>query len=386
MNAVYLATRLSVACGLLAVSATLAGCTVPQGTLDDFIQGPGTSGVEPPRRATATSLNSSSVYRRTSPSVVTVITDINGDGEAEGLGTGFAVGADRIATNVHVIADLDFQREAERVWVQLRNGERFPMQIVGTDSHADVALLRFATSNGKHSPVRLRPLRFGTTEKLAVGEPVAAIGAPLGETNSMSVGQVSGIERTIAGLAGFNITGAIQTDAAITLGNSGGPLLNARGEVIGINDQIMSIGGGGEGLGFAVPAETIARSVREISKYGKVRYAYLGVRSSTVYPQLARFLGLPNRPGVLVQSIRDGSPAKRAGLRGSNGEDSFGGSTVATGGDFIVSVNGRPLRPNEKLTPVLDKYRPGETIHLGIVRDGENITVDVRLTQRPLIW
>ncbi|MBJ7347938.1 MAG: PDZ domain-containing protein, partial [Thermoleophilaceae bacterium] len=180
--------------------------------------------------------------------------------------------------------------------------------------------------------------------------------------------------------------GAIQTDAAITLGNSGGPLLNARGDVIGINDQIMSIGGGGEGLGFAVPAETIARSVREISKYGKVRYAYLGVRTSTVYPQLAHFLGLPDRPGVLVQSVRDGSPAKLAGLRGSNAEDFFGGSAVATGGDFIVSVDGKSLRPNEKLTPVLAKYRPGDKVHLGVVRDGEKITVDVTLAQRPLIW
>ncbi|MBJ7347937.1 MAG: trypsin-like peptidase domain-containing protein, partial [Thermoleophilaceae bacterium] len=224
MNAIGLATRFGVGIGVLAASSALAGCSVPSGTLDDFIQGPGAAGVEAPRRASATQLNSSSVYRRSSPSVVTVITDIDGDGEAEGLGSGFAVGTNRIATNVHVIADLDFHREAERVWVQLRNGERFQMQIVGTDSHADVALLRFAGSNNKHGPVRLRPLKLTKTNKLAVGEPVAAIGAPLGETNSMSVGQVSGIERTIEGLAGFNITGAIQTDAAITLGNSGGPL------------------------------------------------------------------------------------------------------------------------------------------------------------------
>jgi S1-C subfamily serine protease len=402
--------RGTTAVALLVVALGLGGCALG-GSIDDFIDNPGPSRTRP---ATGGKLDARRIYRATERSVVTVIVDLDGDGLAEGLGSGFATGPAQIVTNVHVIGNLFNHKKAEDVYVQTRDGSRYPALIVGTDSHADVAVLSVDYSDpevaeeasdvlwddgldtdeelGLETP-RLKPVRFGDSAELAVGDPVAAVGAPLGITDSLAVGYVTGVDRTIRGLAGFSIPGAIQTDAAITLGNSGGPLLNAKGEVVGINDQIATVGGGGEGLAFAIPSETVERSVREILRDGKVEYAYLGARTRPVPPTLRSSLGLPDDPGVIVFSTREGSPARLAGLRGDEDVVALGGSEWPENGDFITAVDDRPLRENERLTTALARYRPGQKVTLHVARccygsdqGYRSRTVTVLLGERPLLW
>ncbi len=402
--------RLSAIATLLVATVALGGCALG-GSIDDFIENPG------PRRerpAPSGKLDARDLYRSTARSVVTVIVDLDGDGLAEGLGSGFAVDRTTIVTNVHVIGNLFNHKKAEDVYVQTRDGSRYPALIVGTDSHADVAVLSVDYRDERVveeasdvlwdaqlksdeqfdiTTPRLRPLKFGDSQALAVGDAVAAVGAPLGIADSLAVGYVTGVDRTIRGLAGFSIPGAIQTDAAITLGNSGGPLLNAEGEVVGINDQIATVGGGGEGLAFAIPSEVIERSLRELKRDGKVDYPYLGARTRPVPTTLRSSLGLSEAPGVMVLSTRDGSPAKAAGLRDGDDQVALGGSEWPQDADYITAIGNRPLRENERLTTALARYRPGQRVRLTIERccSGSDrgyrpTPVTVTLGERPLLW
>jgi S1-C subfamily serine protease len=255
--------------------------------------------------------------------------------------------------------------------VQLAGGERLATRIVGTDAHADIAVLRVLDP----LPLGVRPLRLAADRGVAVGDPVVAIGTPLGESQSLSAGTISGLGRSLPGLAGFRIDGAIQTDAAITLG-----------DVVGVNVQIKSVGGGGEGLGFAIPAATVQRSVRQQLAHGRARYAYLGVRSRPVYPALADFLDLPVGSGVLVTAVRDRSPADHAGLRAGDRDVTFRGSRLRAGGDLIVATDGRPLGPGDRLAERLVERRPGARVRLTLYRAGRRQTLDVVLGDRPLLW
>jgi S1-C subfamily serine protease len=391
--------------GALLGATALSGCALG-GSIDDFIENPG-----PPvqRPAGDDKVDGGRIFKDTASSVVTVIVDYDGDGLAEGLGTGFAVGPKTIVTNVHVIGDLFHRRKADDVFVQTRDGSRYPAFIKGTDSHADVAVLSVdyedlkvakefedalgleQTDSGVEAP-RLKPLKFGASRALAVGDQVVAIGASLGITDSMAVGYVTGLDRRLRGLAGFTIPGAIQTDAAITLGNSGGPLLNTRGEVVGINDQIATVGGGGEGLGFAIPSDVVENSLNKIEQVGKVEYPYLGARTRPVPRTLTSALDLPMEPGVLVFSTRDDSPARAAGLRGSEEMVQLGGSEWPEGADFITAVDGRALRPNETMTTALARFEPGDRITLTVQRkepgysDSKPVEIPVTLAKRPLLW
>jgi S1-C subfamily serine protease len=181
-----------------------------------------------------------------------------------------------IATNAHVVrGDAPKLERASTVYVKFVDGNIVPAKVVGDDLNADVALLKVNPAG-----LTLTPLTLGSSAKLTVGSPVAAIGSPFGESQSLSVGVISAIGRDIDSLTAFKIGNAIQTDAAINHGNSGGPLLNARGQVIGINSQIESTGGGGEGVGFAVPVDTVQRSLDELRAKGHVDYAYLGVSTT----------------------------------------------------------------------------------------------------------
>ena len=217
-----------------------------------------------------------------------------------------------IATNAHVV-ESSGGRAAKTVYVEFANGNRLPARIVGTDDNSDIALLKVDPSQLRGPGARLDPLPFGSTGGLTVGDPVAAIGSPFGEEQSLSVGVVSALNRDIQSLTRFPIGNAIQTDAAINHGNSGGPLLDASGHVIGVNSQIESSGGGGEGVGFAIPVETVKRSVAQLRAKGKVDYAYLGISTLQLYPQLAERLKVPVATGVLVDTVRPGGPGKRAG-------------------------------------------------------------------------
>jgi len=212
---------------------------------------------------------------------------------------------------------------------------------------------------------------------------VAAIGSPFGEDQSLSVGVISATDRTVEGLTNFGIDNAIQTDASINPGNSGGPLLDAKGQVIGINEQIASSSGSNSGVGFAIPVTSIRYSLDQLEGDGKVEYAYLGVTSESLYPQLAEHLDLPTKTGALITDVVNGSPADDAGLKGSTGEETFQLQRVKTGGDVVIAVDGKPVIQNNDLSELIAQHKPGDTVKLDIIRDGRQDTVDVTLGSRP---
>ncbi|HEX2416043.1 MAG TPA: trypsin-like peptidase domain-containing protein [Thermoleophilaceae bacterium] len=327
------------------------------------------------------------IYEQLSPGVVTVLSlfgeatsllEDNGEG---GQGSGFVLD-DRgyIATNAHVVtAETNDAERAEQVFVEFSDGNRVPAEIVGTDPNADVALLKVDPDG-----LSLTPLPLGHSGAIDVGQPVAAIGSPFGERQSLSVGVVSAIDRNIQSLTRFGIGNAIQTDAAINPGNSGGPLLDARGRVIGINAQIKSQSGGGEGVGFAIPVDTVSRSLRELREAGKVDYGYLGVSTLILWPQLAERLDIGAKAGALVQEVEAGSPARDAGIEAGDDTISFQGQTnIAAGGDVIVAVDGERLTREDDLSDVISRRGAGDEVELTVVRDGEQRQVKIELEPRP---
>jgi S1-C subfamily serine protease len=309
---------------------------------------------------------------------------ILGDGGGGGgVGSGFVLnGEGEIATNAHVVTqgEGEAMRKAREVYVEFADGNRVPARIVGQDPNADIALLKVDPEG-----LTLRPLPLGSSEDVKVGAPVAAIGSPFGEPQSLSVGVVSAVDRDIQSLNGdFAIPGAIQTDAAVNPGNSGGPLVDAKGRVIGVNQQIKSRSGGGEGVGFAVPVDIVKRSLGALRETGEARYAYLGVSSVPLFPQLVERFDLPVEKGAWVQEIQPGSPADRAGLRGGTGQTRFQIQTYAEGGDIITKVDGRPIEDANDLSAVVARFAPGEEVTVEVHRGGESRQVKVRLGERPL--
>ncbi len=336
--------------------------------------------------AAARGFDPAAVYARDSPGVVTVFSVLGGSdalgGEGgEGIGSGFVLNAaGEVATNAHVVTDGTGSsiKQAEEVYVAFADGNEVSARIVGFDANADVALLRIDPSG-----LRLRPLRLGTAQDLRVGSPVAAIGSPFGEPQSLSVGVVSAIERSIKSLTGFEIAGAIQTDAAINRGNSGGPLVNGRGEVLGINSQIQTTSGGGEGVGYAIPVDTVRRTLAGLRADGSVDYAYLGVATARIYPQLARRFDLPVQRGAWVQEVVADGPADKAGLRAGSKTVRFQARSVTEGGDIITAVNGRPLDDEAALGVALLRHKPGDRVVLKVYRDGKPRDVTLALGSRP---
>ena len=383
-----------VAAAAAALAITLAGCggsstkTVTQAsktrtTRVEVVRSSGGSG-----RAASGSFDPQTIYKTESPGVVTLIA-LDGGGknlfsrQSEALGSGFVVDGDGyIVTNAHVVTS-DSGKKAAQVYVQFADGNKLAGRIVGTDPDSDVALVKVDPSQLVGKDAKLVPLPFGSTSELRVGDPVAAIGSPFGEQQSLSVGVVSATGRDIESLTRFSIGNAIQTDAAINHGNSGGPLLDGSGKVIGINAQIQSTGGGGEGVGFAIPVETVKRSVDQLRAQGHVDYAYIGISSVTLYPQLAQRLNLGTDTGALIDKVYDG-PAKKAGLHGATDHITFQGQPgVPVGSDVITAVNGRPLSEAQDLSDLISAHRPGDTIKLTIVRGRKTRNVSVTLAKRP---
>ena len=335
--------------------------------------------------------NPAAIYRRYSPGVVTVISVLPGSGGglfgggnpgAEALGSGFVLdGGGDVATNAHVVTTGtgNHIKRADQVYVEFPDHNRVPAKIVGDDPNADVALLKVPTGG-----LKLTPLPLGSSRDLIVGSPVAAIGSPFGEEQSLSVGVISAVNRSITSLTSFDINNAIQTDAAINHGNSGGPLLNAKGQVIGINSQIKSTGGGGEGVGFAVPVDTVRRSIGQLKQTGKVSYAYIGVSSVDLYPQLAKRLGIDAKTGALVARIQPGSPAAESNLKAGTGVISFeGDSRIPKGADAIVAVDGKPVHGSTDLGNLVASRNPGTKVTLSVVNGHSHRTVVVTLAPRP---
>lgn len=332
--------------------------------------------------------DAAAIYRRRAPGVVTVISVFGdaaptlGDEGQGGLGSGFVVDDDGyVATNAHVVTTGDGPplSDADHVYVQFPDGNQVEARIVGTDPNSDVALLKVDPSG-----LSLTPLELGASSNLTVGEPVAAIGSPFGERESLSTGVISALDRDIESLTAFRIGDAIQTDAAINQGNSGGPLLDSRGEVLGINAQIRSESGGGVGVGFAVPVDTVKRSLGALREDGEASYAFLGVTSQQLYPQLANRLGVNANTGALVVDVQEGSPADAAGLEvGDSSIDFQAQQDIPEGGDVIVSVEGRKLTQTDNLADVIGAMEPGEEVRMEVLRGDEHREVTATLAPRP---
>ena len=332
------------------------------------------------------------IYESEAPGVVTVISLFgstgldsvlgDGGGGGGGVGSGFVVdGNGEIATNAHVVTtgEGDALRRARDVYVEFADGNTVEAKVVGADPNADIALLKIDPAG-----LSLRPLPLGESAGVEVGEPVAAIGSPFGEAQSLSVGVVSAIDRSIESLTQFAISGAIQTDAAINPGNSGGPLVDGDGRVIGVNQQIKSTSGGGEGVGFAVPIDAVKRSLDMLREDGEADYAYLGVSSVELYPQLVDKFGLDVETGAWVQEVNPGGPAEEAGIRGGGGPVSFQAQSYRPGGDVITKVDGQAVESSAQLADLIADYAPGEAVPLEIHRAGDVREVVVELGERPL--
>ncbi|HEY1238225.1 MAG TPA: trypsin-like peptidase domain-containing protein [Solirubrobacterales bacterium] len=376
------------------VAALIAGCGGGGGNNDS-----GTPVASAPQgapqvvvEASGGSFNPAQIYKDVSPGVVTIesvfqggVSDLLGGGGSAGQGSGFVVDKDGdIVTNAHVVTSGGrlngggSPHEAKQVFVEFGDRNRVPAQIKGFDADADVALIKVDPDG-----LDLEPLTLSDRSSFAVGEPVAAIGSPFGEEQSLSVGVVSATDRTVEGLTNFGIDNAIQTDASINPGNSGGPLLDAKGQVIGINEQIASSSGSNSGVGFAIPVTSVRYSLDQLRSDGKVDYAFLGVTSESLYPQLAEHLGLDTKTGALITDVVNGSPADDAGLKGSTGEDTFQLQRVKTGGDVVIAVDGKPVLQNNDLSTLIAGNKPGDTVTLDIIRDGHKDSVDVTLGSRP---
>ena len=371
------ATLAALAAGL----ALLAGCGSEEG--DAPRQGVAVGGAEPPARVivqtSAPGFNAARVYRRASPGVVTVRSIFPGTGAGEGSGFVLSRGGE-IVTNAHVVTeDSGGGREpAEQVYVEFPDRNVLPARIVGFDPFSDVALLKVSPDG-----VDLRPLRLGDDRRLQVGQPVAAIGSPFGEQQSLSVGVISATDRSVTSLTEFQIEGAIQTDASINPGNSGGPLLDAAARVIGINQQIETNSGANDGVGFAVPISAVERSVAQLRRDGNVEYAYIGVSSQALYPQLAAKLDLDAAYGSLLARVVPGGPADRAGLRGGNRKLRFQAGEYSVGGDVILKIDGRDVVQPDDLSRLISSRKPGEEVTLTVLRDGERREIDLTLGKRP---
>ena len=329
------------------------------------------------------------IYKEEAPGVVTVISLFGGDSlddlgdQSGGVGSGFVLSGDgEIVTNAHVVTtgEVPDLREARQVYVEFADGNQVEADVQGYDPDSDLALLKVDPKG-----LTLRPLPLGDSEQVQVGTPVAAIGSPFSEPQSLSVGVVSAIDRSISGLTAFMIAGAIQTDAAINPGNSGGPLVDAEGRVIGINQQIKTNSGGGEGVGYAVPIDVAKRALGQLREDGEVEYAYLGVETVPIYPQLRERFDLPVGKGAWVQSVVDDGPAADAGLRGgSDRRTLFQVRTYREGGDVITSIDGRPVDEPDDLSRAVALLDPGETVRVDAWRDGERRELRIKLGDRPL--
>jgi S1-C subfamily serine protease len=337
---------------------------------------------EEPQVAIETSspgFDASEVYNRAAPGVVTIRSVFGSAGAAEG--SGFVVDTDgEIVTNAHVVTDESSgeRKPAESVYVEFPDRNVVPAEIVGFDPFVDVALLRI-----KPNGLGLHPLRLGDDRDLHVGQPVAAIGNPFGEQQSLSVGVVSATDRSVQSLTQFEIVGAIQTDASINPGNSGGPLPDAGARVIGINQQIETNSGANDGVGFAVPISAVKRSIAQLREDGEAEYAYFGVTSQPLYPQLARKLGIDTTFGGLVSEVVSGGPAEEAGIKGGDDKLRFQAAQYRTGGDVILRVDGRDIVTSDDLAEVVSAHRPGDEVAVTILRDDERKEVTLKLGKRP---
>jgi S1-C subfamily serine protease len=304
-------------------------------------------------------------------------------GATQALGSGFVVSADGyILTNAHVVEDNGTR--ASSVSVMFKNADgtdstKVPATIVGVDETSDVALLKIDPAKAP----QLTPVTLGDSDAVQVGEPVVAIGNPLGYDFTVTSGIVSALNRNLESPNGSVIPDGIQTDAAINSGNSGGPLFNSRGEVIGINEQIATQSGGNEGLGFAVPINTAKNALEQLKSTGKVSYAWLGIQGQSITSDVATALNLKVDNGVLIAAVTQGGPAEKAGLKGGTQQSQLQGQTLTAGGDIITAIDGQAVTGMEDLIAIINQHKPGDTVTLTVLSGSSTKDVDVTLSERP---
>ncbi len=324
----------------------------------------------------------SEIYRRAAPGVVQVTSSVVtenpffGEQRGQSLGSGFVI--DRkghVVTNYHVIEGAD------EVFVNFSRDNALKASVVGVDPSTDLALLKVNAQERA-----LPPLELGNSEGVGVGDPVVAIGNPFGLDRTVTAGIVSALQREISSPNGFTIDKVIQTDAAINRGNSGGPLLDADGRVIGVNTQIAT-GNTGEqgnvGIGFAVPVNTVKEVVGELVAHGRVEHPYLGIGMKTLDEQLAKTFRLPVEKGVMIESVQPGSPAEEAGLRGGDTPVTVGGQDYVLGGDIVTKVDGKPVASADEVQELVAAKEPGDELRLEVRRDDATETLTVELGRRP---
>jgi S1-C subfamily serine protease len=330
------------------------------------------------------------IYRSRAPGVVTIVSYFDAANLPDarvGQGSGFVVSRDGLVlTNAHVITTAgqgtDNTTTARTVYVEFADGDRVTAKVVGADLFDDVGVLRIDPK--QHA---LDPVPLGDSSRVVVGQPVAAIGSPFGNTDSLSVGVVSAIRRAIPSLTSkYDLVDAIQTDAPINHGNSGGPLFDARGRVIGINAQIRSSGttSGFEGVGFAVPIDSARRSMAQLLRTGSVKYAFVGIKTEDLTPGIARKFGYAAQRGALVDVVNDGSAAAKAGIQAGTRDGIYEGIGVKVGGDAIVAIDGIPVTNAQDVVRIVTtKLVPGESSRFTLVRGSQRRVVTVTLDARP---
>jgi len=316
------------------------------------------------------------LFKKTEQGVVKIETDVvNPLGDAKPLGSGFVYDIlGHTITNAHVIEN------ATKVTVTFLDGNQYNAEIIGADKFTDIAVIKV-----NEKPRLLHPLDIGDSSVLLVGEQVAAIGNPFGLSGSMTSGIVSQLGRLLFSPDnGFSIPDVIQTDAAINPGNSGGPLLNMKGEVIGINTAIRSSTGEFTGVGFAVPSNTIKKIVPSLIEEGKYHHPWIGITGHDIDPDLAQALGLKQAKGFMIITVVDGSPADKAGLKGRTITLETGGKAYPAGGDIIISVDDKEVRKISDILIHLQREKSvGDTMVLGVLRDGEFLHITLELVERP---
>ena len=366
--------------GAVAAAAVIGGVggAVAVMALDDP-QAAAAPQVSAAEQSSATESSVSSVYRKVNRGVVEITLTTNessqfgapGSNQGQAQGSGFVLDTGgHIVTNQHVVDG------ATEVSVRFWDGSTYSAEIVGTDASTDLAVLSVDAPEAK-----LHPLTLGTSSSLAVGDGVIAVGSPFGLEGTVTSGIVSALHRQIGAPNNFSIDDAIQTDAAINHGNSGGPLLDSLGRVVGVNSQIESESGGNDGVGFAVPSDTIKPIVAQLIAGGSVSHAYLGVSVTTVTQSAADKLDLT--AGVALTSVRDGTPAAEAGLRAATDATVSGGEEVPTGGDVITALDGDRVSTAEELRARIDAKQPGDELEVTYVRNGDTRTVTLTLADRP---
>jgi S1-C subfamily serine protease len=315
------------------------------------------------------------IYKQASPAIANIVTravqyDFFFDAvPVEGAGSGFVIDTDgHILTNYHVV------QGAETIEVTLGDQSRYKAKYIGADTRNDIALIQIDPKGRK-----IATLPLGDSRNLLVGQRVLAIGNPFGFQSTLTTGVVSSLGRTVQTSENTFIDEAIQTDAAINRGNSGGPLLNSRGEVIGINSAIYAPTGTTAGIGFAIPINTARRAAEDLISQGRVRHATLGAEGRAIWPGLADALHLGVEQGILIERVVPGGPAAQAGVRGGTRSVLAGLQELRIGGDVLVAVNGKELTSQMDLNLMLNRARPGDTVTLTIVRDGKKMDVSVKL-------